>query len=105
MPFIAGAVIGIVPFSHFLSWLMKRFRGSTTAVLTGFIFGSLGTLWPWKKSISETFGEKEVITGFEWNLPLLNTEFAIAFAYCILGIFTIYLMELLAKKILTRADL
>jgi putative membrane protein len=102
IPFIIGAVVGIVPFSHFLSWLMKRFRGPTTAVLTGFIFGSLGTLWPWKKSIIGTFGEKQVITGFEWNLPQLNAELAIASALCLVGIFTIYFIELLASKILVN---
>ena len=102
IPFIVGAVVGIIPFSHFLSWLLKRFRNPTTAILTGFILGSLGTLWPWKKSIIETFGIKEVITGFEWNLPQMNTEFALAVVYCILGIFTIYIIDLLAKSISNR---
>jgi putative membrane protein len=101
-PFILGAVIGLLPFSHFLSWLLKRFHDSTTALLTGFILGSLGTLWPWKKSITATFERsgvaKEVITGFEWNLPQMNTEFAIAAVYCVLGIFTIYGVEWLATK-------
>jgi len=102
IPFIVGAIVGIVPFSHFLSWLLKRFRNPTTAILTGFILGSLGTLWPWKKSITEIFGSKEVVTGFEWNLPQMNAEFWIAGAYCILGILTIYLIELLAKNIKTE---
>jgi len=99
IPFIVGAIVGIIPFSHFLSWLLKRFRNPTTAILTGFILGSLGTLWPWKESITETFGTKEVITAFEWNLPQMNTTCLIAIAYCILGIFTIYIIELLAKNI------
>jgi len=100
IPFMGGAVIGLVPFSHFLSWLLRRFHDAATAILTGFILGSLGTLWPWKKTITEIFGGKDVITGFEWNLPQINTEFAIAVGYCVLGIFTIYLIELLAKKLL-----
>jgi len=99
LPFIVGAIVGIVPFSHFLSWLLKRFRNPTTAILTGFILGSLGALWPWKQSIIETFGSKEVVTGFEWNLPQMNAEFWIAATYCILGIFTIYFIELLAKNL------
>jgi len=102
MPFIAGAIIGLIPFSHFLSWLLKRFPDTTTALLTGFILGSLGTLWPWKESIIETFERngvvKEVITAFKWNLPQMNTEFVIAVFYCALGIFSIYLIELLARK-------
>ena len=101
-PFILGAVIGLIPFSHFLSWLLKRFRDSTTALLSGFILGSLGTLWPWKTSITQTFVrggvEKQVITGFEWHLPQINTEFAIATTLCVLGILTILLIEFLAAK-------
>ena len=102
IPFILGAVIGLMPFSHFLSWLLKRFHDSTTALLTGFILGSLGTLWPWKKTITAIFDRggvaKEVITGFEWNLPQMDTAFAIAVAYCVAGILTIYVIELLAMK-------
>ena len=98
IPFAAGAVIGIIPFSHFLSWLLRRFHDSATAILTGFILGSLGILWPWKETIKAQFGDKIVTTGYEWNLPQINAEFGIAVFYCILGIFTIYLIELLAKK-------
>src|SRR5690606_21442029 len=46
LPVGAGAVIGLVAFSHVLSWLLKRFPDSTIALLTGFILGSLGILWP-----------------------------------------------------------
>jgi len=99
IPVAIGCFIGLIPFSHFLSWLLRNFRDSTIALLTGFILGSLATLWPWKKSIIETFGHKEVVTGFEWNLPQMNAEFAIAFALCVLGVSTIYLIENLAKKI------
>jgi len=98
LPFILGAVIGIVPFSHFLSWLLRRFHDSTTAILTGFILGSLPTLWPWKVSIVEKFGTKEIITGFEWDLPQINTEFFIAVFWCIFGVVTIYAIEWIATK-------
>jgi len=101
-PFILGAIIGILPFSHFLSWLLKRFRDPTTALLSGFILGSLVTLWPWKTTLVKTFArggvEKKVITGFEWHLPQMNTQFAIAASLCVLGILTILLIEFLARK-------
>jgi len=99
IPFILGAVIGVIPFSHGLSWLLKRFRDSTISLLTGFILGSLATLWPWKESIVETFGTKEVTTGFVWNLPQMNAEFAIAVFLCALGVVTIFSIEWIAKKI------
>ena len=104
IPFILGAAIGIIPFSHFLSWLLKRFRDSTISFLTGFILGSLATLWPWKESIVETFGTKEVTTGFVWNLPQMNAEFAIAVFWCILGVVTIFSIEWIATKITAKSE-
>lgn len=46
--FVVGAVAGIIAFSHFLSWLLKRYHGQTIALLTGFMLGSLNKIWPWK---------------------------------------------------------
>ena len=92
-------IVAIFPFSRFLSWMLERFRNSAISLLTGFILGSLLTLWPWKEKITETLGKKEVIIGYEWYLPQMNIEFAIALVLCILGFFTIYLIEMLAKKI------
>jgi putative membrane protein len=101
-PFILGAVLGVVPFSHVLSWLLRKFRNVTIALLTGFILGSLPTLYPWKKPIVETFERsgklKEVIIGFEWTLPQIDTQFAFAVLWCVLGLVSIYLIEWVATK-------
>jgi len=50
--FGAGAVVGLLSFSRVLKWLFKHYQNTTLALLTGFIFGSLNKIWPWKKSIS-----------------------------------------------------
>lgn len=49
--FTLGSITGLVTFSHLLSYLLKHFKAITTAVLLGFITGSLGVLWPWKRTI------------------------------------------------------
>ncbi len=49
-----GAVIGLVTFAQLLSWLFKRYRDLTIAVLTGFMMGSLRKVWPWKETL-ETY--------------------------------------------------
>lgn len=46
--FGAGAAAGILAFSHLLSWLLKRWRDATVALLMGFMLGSLNKVWPWK---------------------------------------------------------
>ncbi|EGV45099.1 DUF368 domain-containing protein [Bizionia argentinensis JUB59] len=46
--FASGALIGLLSFSHVLKWLFKNHKNITLALLTGFIFGSLNKVWPWK---------------------------------------------------------
>lgn len=49
--FTAGSAIGLVSLSHLLGYVLKYFRSITTAVIIGFITGSLGVVWPWKKTV------------------------------------------------------
>ena len=46
--FTFGAIVGLLSFSHILKWLFKHYHNITLALLTGFIFGSLNKIWPWK---------------------------------------------------------
>jgi len=52
--FGAGCILGLLGFSHFLSWLLARYESITYAVLTGFLIGSLKVLWPWKEVVETT---------------------------------------------------
>lgn len=46
--FSVGALIGLASFSRVLSWAFKHYRSLTMAILTGFMFGSLNRIWPWR---------------------------------------------------------
>lgn len=52
--FAAGCAIGLMIFSHLLSWLLKHYENLMLALLTGFLVGSLKTIWPWKEVIETT---------------------------------------------------
>lgn len=52
--FVVGAMVGIISFSHLLSWLLAKHHGMTVALLTGFMVGSLNKIWPWKQTL-ETY--------------------------------------------------
>jgi len=93
IPVGIGAVIGLIAFSHFLSWLFKKYKNQTLAVLTGFILGSLGVIYPWKTPIEQTFGEKVKVIGYEYLAPQINIEFFIAILIMIIGIGVIWWME------------
>lgn len=47
--FAAGAALGLMAFSHVLSWLLHHHRATTLSVLIGFLWGSLAVVWPWKQ--------------------------------------------------------
>jgi putative membrane protein len=49
--FVAGCVVGLLLFSHVLSWLLHRYQAGTLAALTGFLLGSLNIVWPWKHTL------------------------------------------------------
>lgn len=44
----AGCAVGLLAFAKALHWLMQRFWDPVLALLTGFMAGSLPTLWPWR---------------------------------------------------------
>jgi len=109
LPVVIGAVIGLLAFSHVLSWVFKKFKDQTIALLTGFILGSMGILWPWKHPVYKLdslghilikkSGEK-VVSGYDWFVPdTLTTAVVVAVLLMIAGIFTIYLLEKSAQTV------
>ncbi len=50
--FVLGCFLGLLGFSHFLSWVLKNYRFATLALLAGFMIGSLNKVWPWKEVVS-----------------------------------------------------
>jgi putative membrane protein len=99
VPTVIGAGVGILVFSRILSWVFKRFRNETIGLLSGFILGSLGILWPWKVELTEQFGDKIKTVGYDWYLPQINTESLIAIGIIAVGIVSIWAMEKYAGAI------
>ncbi len=104
-PVMIGAIGGLIVFSHVLSWIYKRYKDQTIAILTGFILGSLGILWPWQNNVylkDESGnlilkeGEKIVQSTVKYIPESFNTEVIIATVLMIIGIITISLIEKIA---------
>lgn len=107
LPVIIGAAIGLIVFSNFLSWVFRKFRDQTISILTGFILGSLGIIWPWKIEIPVKMASGEllikngetVIEGYQWFLPnSFSTEVLLSIGFAIIGIIIIWITETLASK-------
>ena len=98
LPVAIGGVVGLLAFSHLLSWIFKNYRDITIAVLTGFILGSMPIIWPWKNDVITYFGSEAKVTGYEYYFPEFNIEFATAFVIILIGAALIVLTEKMAKK-------
>jgi putative membrane protein len=107
LPVLVGIVVGLIAFSHFISWLFRRFRDLAVALLTGFVAGSLMIIWPWKTELYKLAPDgtpilrssgKKMVEGYDWHVPdfsLTNTWLAIGLI--ILGIAIVIVMENMAK--------
>lgn len=106
--FTTGSAFGLVTLSHILGFVLKHFRHITTAVIIGFITGSLGVVWPWKKTIFmlneagevllDSNGDK-IIRNYERYLPdvaLSETWWAVVFI--ILGILILLGLDWYGKR-------
>ena len=91
IPFGIGALSGIILFAKFLQFIFKKFRNNTISLLTGFIFGSLIVLWPWKLDDINS-------NSFNYFIPNLNLETFIAFALILLGALSVVIIEKYSKN-------
>jgi putative membrane protein len=107
LPVLLGAIFGLLAFSHLLSWIYKKFKDQTISLLTGFIFGSLLLLWPWKEEVyrKNAMGDlilkdgEKIVEGYEYIFPQqFNTEVMVAFVLILAGVISIVLIERFAEK-------
>ncbi|MBA6153043.1 DUF368 domain-containing protein [Gelidibacter maritimus] len=105
--FTLGSVAGLVTFSHILSYILKHYKSITIASIIGFIVGSLGVVWPWKKTIYRMTDNggyiydstgKKVVLNYERFIPDLNGETYMAIVYIVVGIAIVLGLEWYGKK-------
>lgn len=106
--FTLGSATGLVTLSHILSYVLKHYKHLSTAVILGFITGSLGVVWPWKKTIFKTDMDgtlyldsngKEIIVNYERFLPTFeNPETWWALFFILFGISILLLLDWYGKN-------
>ncbi len=105
--FVVGAGIGIISFSHLLSWLLRRHHDLTISLLIGFMIGSLNKVWPWKKVVqSYTDVEKNILPAQYESITGNDPHFWHALALAAVGFVLIFVIEWIggrvAKKLKTK---
>lgn len=106
--FLLGAILGIISFSNVLSWLFKHFKMITLASLTGFMFGSLNKIWPWKEPLTTyTNSDGKLLPLTEKNISPFsfekitgnNPQITQAVTLIIVGFMLIFTIEYIAQRL------
>jgi len=99
-----GCITGLLSFSHFLSFMLKKHFNLTIALLTGFMIGSLNKIWPWKNTL-ETMIDRhgEVVPKIQENvipssLAVGEPQIMLASFLAVAGFAIIFGLELFASK-------
>lgn len=105
--FTLGSLTGMVTFSHVINYLLKAFRQQTLALILGFVIGSLGVVWPWKKTIFLTNDNNtilvdsngnQIIESYQRYIPDFQYETWIAIGFILVGLSIILAIEWYGKK-------
>lgn len=105
--FTLGSITGLVTFSHVLSYILKHYKNITLSAIIGFIVGSLGVVWPWKKTLYKMNTDssfildssgKRIIENYKRFIPELTTETYYAISFIILGITIVLILEFYGQK-------
>lgn len=105
--FTAGSAFGLVATSHILGYVLKRWHQFVTALIIGFISGSLGTVWPFKKAIYKIVNGavaidvngNKIVQDYHRYLPSLQQqETWYAFLFILLGILLLLFLEWYGRK-------
>jgi len=95
LAFGLGAIIGLKLFAHWVGKLYLNYRNPLLATMSGFMFGSLYKVWPWKQFINDENREQiAVLPQFELN----NSGLWIALGFMFIGSFVIYAFHKMSQS-------
>lgn len=96
--FAVGCAVGIISFSHVLSWLLKKYYMLTIALLSGFMVGSLLKVWPWKVPGAEAGFDFPALPGTFAQVTGADPQLFTAVAFMLLGLSIVLVIEFVAAK-------
>jgi uncharacterized membrane protein len=105
--FTLGSVVGLVSLSHLLSYILKRYKNRTLAIIMGFITGSLGVVWPWKETLfkQNNFGAllidssgQPIIENYQRYIPEFNSQTLYALLLIVFGAAIVLGLDWYGKK-------
>ena len=105
--FTLGSVAGLVTLSHVLNYVLKHFKNITLSIIMGFIIGSLGVVWPWKRTIYKTDDQgldildstgSKIVENYQRFIPEWSQETFFAVLFTLFGILIVLALEWYGQK-------
>jgi uncharacterized membrane protein len=105
--FTGGSAFGLVVTSHILGYVLKKWNHIVIAVIIGFITGSLGIVWPWKKEVFKSengaflkdFNGDRILENYQRYFPDYHLkETWIAILFIIIGFGLLLLLDMYSKR-------
>ena len=105
--FGGGSAFGLVFTSQILAYVLKRWHQLVTAIIIGFISGSLGIVWPWKRAIYKSENGKylldsagqKILENYQRYLPdISEAQTWIAMAFILMGIGILLMIDFYGLK-------
>jgi putative membrane protein len=109
--FVLGCIIGLLSFSHLLTWILDHYHDLTIALLAGFMIGSLNKVWPWKEVLSfrlDSDGnqvpafDKSILPGDYMVKTGQDPQVFQAIMMMALGVFIVVVIEKIAERLKTK---
>ena len=95
--FALGCIFGLLLFSRFLSYLFLNYKDYVLSLLSGFLFGSLLKVWPFKTIIETRINSDGIKEAFVTRPALPNTgnieEIIFFIMFSIVGYLLIYFLQ------------
>ena len=95
LAFGLGAIIGLKLFAHWVGKLYLNYRNPLLATMSGFMFGSLYKVWPWKQFIND---ENHDLIAVLPNFDRSNSELWIGLSFILFGSFIIYAFHKMSQS-------
>ena len=90
-----GGIIGLKLFARWIGKLYLNYRDPLLATMSGFMFGSLYKVWPWKQYINdENHDQTAVLPIFEST----NSELWTGLGFILIGSFVIYTFHKISQS-------
>jgi len=94
-----GAIVGLLSFAKLLKFLFKKFHDIIITIMTGFLFGSIHKLWPWKINYGDPIyiNSEGKIDYLQRNISPFSYEgepqLIFSLLFFLIGFFIIYFFE------------